>query len=144
MPHSISKIWIHAVWATKERMPLLHGPIENLVYSFMRDEFEKLDSPSRIINGMPDHVHCLFSLSRKKSISEIIKQIKGSSSYFINHHDLLTENFAWQTGYAAFSVSESMLQKTTYYIQYQKKQHAFKTFQEEYDEFVELKGIRNQ
>jgi putative transposase len=54
---------------------------------------------------MPDHIHALFLLNPQKSISEVIKQIKGSSSHFVNHQNLIDEKFAWQTGYAAYSVS---------------------------------------
>jgi len=69
---------------------------------------------------MPDHIHCLFLLNPQKSISEVIKQIKGSSSHYVNQTNLISQKFAWQTGYAAYSVSESVLEKTFSYIQNQK------------------------
>ena len=107
----------------------------------MRKEFEELGCPVRIINGMPDHVHCLFLQNPKKSIAEIIKQVKGSTSHFINQNELMEERFSWQTGYACFSVSQSVVDRTFKYIQNQKKHHAKKTFQEEYDAFLELHGL---
>ena len=109
MPHSFIKIWIHAIWATKERQPLIHKSVENTIYQFISEELRALGCPVRIINGMPDHIHCLFLLSREKSIAEVIKQIKGSSSHYINQANLISEKFSWQTGYAAFSVSESIV-----------------------------------
>src|SRR4051812_43847737 len=108
MPHSYNKIWIHAIWSTKERIPLIHHGIEQKLYQFLSDQLRELGCPVRIINGMPDHIHCLFLLSPQKSIADVIKQIKGSSSHYINQGNLIKEKFAWQTGYAAYSVSESV------------------------------------
>ena len=126
MPHSFSKIWIHAIWATKERVPLIAPKIEQHVYNFMRSQFVESGCPVRLINGMPDHVHCLFLLNSQKAIADIVKQVKGSTSHFINEQDLLKEKFAWQTGYAAYSVSESVLEKVFEYIKNQKQHHAKK------------------
>ena len=86
MPHSFNKIWIHAVWSTKERLPLIKPEIEKILYVFVGNQFRESGCPVRIINGMPDHIHCLFLQNPQKSVSEIIKQIKGSSSHYINEH----------------------------------------------------------
>lgn len=138
MSHSYNKILIHAIWSTKERMPLIVPNIENQVYAFMKKEFEGTDCRVLIINGMPDHVHCLFFLNPNKSIAEVIKQVKGSSSHYINENELLTEKFSWQTGYAAYSVSESVTGKVFDYINHLKQHHTKKTFQQEYDEIIQL------
>jgi len=138
MPHSYNKIWIHAVWATKHRSPFIQFNIEREIHDYMRAQLREMGCPVRIINGMPDHVHCLFLLNPQKSISEVVKQIKGSSSHFINQKDLTSEKFAWQTGYAAFSVSESGVENVFKYIQNQKRHHLKKTFEEEYNEFLRL------
>jgi putative transposase len=136
MPHSFNKIWIHAIWSTKERLPLIHPMVESKVYQFIAEQFREQGCPVRIINGMPDHVHCLFLLSPQKSIAEIVKQIKGSSSHYINQNNLISEKFAWQTGYATYSVSESVVDKVFQYIKKQKQHHTKKTFQQEYDGFL--------
>lgn len=141
MPHSFNKIWIHAVWATKERTPLISPKIENRIYEFMKREFTEIGCPVKIINGMPDHVHCLFLLNAQKSIAEVIKQIKGSTSHFINEQNLIKEKFAWQTGYAAYSISESATNKVFQYIRNQKQHHSKKPFQQEFDEFLKLYGF---
>ena len=101
MPHSYNKIWIHAIWATKERIPIIHSNIEYKIHQFISEQLRAQGCLVRIINGMPDHIHCLFLLSPQKSIAEVIKQIKGSSSHYINQNDLTSKKFAWQTGYAA-------------------------------------------
>lgn len=144
MPHSFNKIWIHAVWSTKERASLIVPEIEQQVHNFMRKQFVELGCPVRIINGMPDHVHCLFLLNPQKAITDVIKQIKGSTSHFINEQDLIHDKFAWQTGYASYSVSESVLEKVFDYIRNQKQHHTKKTFQQEYDEFIKLIGNENE
>ncbi|MEX1002847.1 MAG: IS200/IS605 family transposase [Crocinitomicaceae bacterium] len=141
MPHSFNKIWIHAIWATKERKPLISGAIEKKVYDFVSAQLREQGCPVRIINGMPDHIHCLFLLSPQKSIAEVIKQIKGSSSHYINQNNLIEKKFAWQTGYAAYSVSESVVEKVFLYINNQKQHHQKKNFAQEHDEFLKLYSL---
>jgi REP element-mobilizing transposase RayT len=116
MPNSYNKIWIHAIWATKFRNELIDFSIEKQVYNYIREELIELGCPVRIINGMPDHVHALFLLNPQKAITDVIKQVKGSSSHSINGENLILEKFAWQTGFAAFSVSESQLETVYNYI----------------------------
>lgn len=144
MPHSFNKIWIHAIWSTKERLSLIHPTVETKIHQFIAQQLREQGCPVRIINGMPDHIHCLFLLSPQKSIAEVIKQIKGSSSHFVNQNNLIAEKFAWQTGYAAYSVSESIVDKVFQYIQNQKQHHAKKTFQQEYDDFIKLYNLSNE
>jgi len=144
MSHSYNKIWIHAIWSTKERMPLLHQAVEQKLYQFISDQLRELGCPVRIINGMPDHIHCLFLLNPQKSIAEIIKQIKGSSSHYINQENIVPDKFAWQTGYASYSVSESVVDKVYQYIINQKNHHQKKTFQNEFDEFIKLHELESK
>jgi len=141
MPHSFNKIWIHAIWATKNRAHLIHADIEKGVFGYMAEQFNEEGCPVRIVNGMPDHVHCLFLLNLQKSIAEIVKHIKGSSSHFVNQNNFLDEKFSWQTGYAAYSVSESTVGKVFQYIQKQKEHHQKRLFAQEYDDFLKLYGF---
>ena len=141
MSHSFNKIWIHSIWATKERNPLINQSIEKKVHQFISEQLREHGCPVRIINGMPDHIHCLYLLNPQKSITEVIKQIKGSSSHFINQNNLTLEKFSWQTGYASYSVSESVIEKVYQYIKNQKQHHQKKSFQQEYDDFLKLYGL---
>lgn len=84
---------------------------------------------------------CLFLLNPQKSISDVIKQVKGSSYHYVNQQNLITDKFAWQTGYAAYSVSESIVEKVFQYIQNQKNHHQKLSFQEEYEEFLKINGL---
>lgn len=144
MSHSFSKIWVHAIWSTKERASLIKPKIEPLLHDYMSEQFRELGCFIKIINGMPDHIHCLFILNREKSIAEVIKQKKDSSSHYINQNDLINEKSAWQTGYAAYSVSESPLDKVFRYIQNQKIHHQKKTFEGEYNELLKIHGFETR
>jgi len=144
MSQSFTKLWIHVIWATKNRQELIDYSIDKKLYDFIHEELIHLGCPVRIINGMPDHVHVLFLQNPQKTISDIVKQIKGSSSHFINRGEFILEKFAWQTGYAAFSVSESQLDIVYHYIKNQKKHHLKKNGQDEFDEFVKLHGLGNK
>jgi putative transposase len=141
MPHSFHRIWIHAIWATKEREPLINTSIESRVFGFMEEQFREMRCPVRIINGMEDHVHCLFLLNAQKSIAEVIKQVKGSSSHWMNELRLTEQIFSWQTGYAAYSVSESVMETVFQYIKNQKKHHQRRSFEAELDGLNQLHSL---
>ncbi len=144
MPHSFNKIWIHTIGSTKNRIPLINSSVEKRIHHFISEQLREHGWPVRVINGMPEHIHCLFLLNPQKSIAEIIKQIKGSSSHFINQNNLIKEKFAWQTGYAAYSVSESVVDKVFEYIKSQKQHHRKKSTQQEYEEFLKLYGFESK
>lgn len=141
MPHSFVKIWIHAVFGTKYRENLIVPTVKKQVHQIIVDEINGLDCSLLAINGMPDHVHILFLMNAQKSIADIMKQIKGGSSFQINQQELIKGKFAWQVGYGAFSVSESGIEKVKDYIKNQEAHHRKLSFQEEYGCFLELHGF---
>ena len=126
MPTATNRILVHLVWTTKYREPFIHVEIEETIYSFLKDQLEKMGCRVIIINGMPDHVHALFYLNATKSISEVAKQIKGSSSFFINEYQLCKSHFKWGRGYAVFPVSKNRKEQLIFYIRNQKAHHAKK------------------
>ena len=123
MSNSFYNVWIHAVFATKDRQPIITLDLEEHLYPFLYDEFRLLGCKLKIVNGLSDHIHCLFMLDAKKSYAEVMKQIKGSSSHYINEHNFIFEKFAWQKGYAAFSVSDFAVEPVDEYIKKQKMKH---------------------
>jgi putative transposase len=141
MAHSLSKIWIHAIWTTKERLPLIKTDVEKELHREMKNAFKEKECHIKIINGMEDHVHCLFILNKKISLADVIKHVKGGSSHHVNLHDLINDKFAWQTGYAAYSVSESIVDSVYEYIKNQKKHHVGRTFEDEFLEFCKIFGF---
>jgi putative transposase len=144
MSHSFNKIWVHIIWSTKDRLPLIDTKIEKQLYELIKNQFIEMGCPVKNINGMPEHIHCLIRLNPQKSIADIVKQVKGSTSHFINEQNLISNKFSWQTGYAAFSISESGLNKVDEYIKNQKQHHKKKIFKQEYDEFLKLYGFDNE
>lgn len=116
--------------------------MEQKLFDFLKIELKKMGCLVSIVNGMPDHVHCLFGINPQKSITEIIKQIKGSSSHFVNSNNLINEKFIWQRGFGVFGVSHSAVDNVYYFIQNQKQHHQKQTFETEYIKFMELHGFQ--
>lgn len=143
MSKSYSKIWVHAVWSTKNRMPLIEPRMEQKLFVFLREELKKMGCMVSIVNGMPNHVHCLFGINPQKSITDIIKQIKGSSSHFVNSSNLISVKFSWQRGFGVFGVSHSAVDNVYRYIRNQKQHHQKRSFEKEYIKFMELHGFED-
>lgn len=141
MSHSSVKLWVHAVFSTKNRELLISFDIEKKVYNILTHELIEQSCPVEIINGMPEHVHIMFLLDPRKSLSDVMKQIKGASSHEINDKSIIQAKFGWQTGYAASSVSESQVARVKAYIQNQKEHHKKITFQQEYEQFLKVHGL---
>jgi putative transposase len=123
MSHSLCAVWVHAIWHTKDNQPFITPEIEDQLYEHMYRLFIEIKCPAKIINGISDHVHCLFSLNRNLAVAQAIKKIKGNSTHWINETKLTSEYFSWQVGYSSFSVSESNLNIVKEYIKNQKKHH---------------------
>jgi putative transposase len=144
MSHSYTKLWLHVVFSTKYRAVLIHPSVEAKVYGYLHQQLTEQGCIVKIINGMPDHFHLLFLQNPKLSIADMIKQIKGSTSHWINQQEIIKEKFAWQMGYGAFSVSESQVDKVFHYIVTQKEHHSSKGFSQEYDEFLLAHGLKKE
>jgi putative transposase len=144
MSHSLNKIWLHVIFSTKDRYPLIKPTTELLIYNHIKEQLIECGCFVRIINGMPDHLHLFYLQNHKMAVSDTIKQIKGNTGHWINEQGLMPEKFAWQTGYAAYSVSESQLEKVHKYIANQKQHHQHKSFQQEYEEFILAHGLTGE
>jgi hypothetical protein len=90
---------------------------------------------------MPDHIHILFGLRPSQSLSELLQDIKGSSSKWINERKFVKGKFSWQEGFGAFSYSKSEISKISHYIDSQRIHHSSKTFSEEYIEMLNEFGV---
>jgi REP element-mobilizing transposase RayT len=141
MSHSFTNIWIHAICGTKYREPIILPEFEERIHSHIKSELKKIECPARIVNGTEDHVHALYKQNPKISIIDVIKQIKGNTSHWINEIDSYKLKFAWQTGYGAFSVSESQIAIVEAYIINQKEHHKKQSFKEEYEFFLKMHGF---
>jgi REP element-mobilizing transposase RayT len=137
------KVFIHFVWSTKNREPILNTKkLRKNVWQHIRENAKQKEIFIDFINGYAEHCHCLISLGIDQTIQKIMQLIKGESAYWINKNQLTESKFEWQDEYFAVSVSESMLDKVRDYIKNQEEHHHRETFQEEYDEFIEKYGFK--
>ncbi len=138
---SYVKIWIHAVWAVKNRKTLLSSEIRNSVFEHIHKNALHKEILMEIIGGHNNHVHCLFRLRNNQTIEKVMQLIKGESSYWFNKSKLSQLKLNWQKEYFAVSVSESHVNAVKNYIATQEEHHKKKTWDEECDEFIEKYGF---
>jgi putative transposase len=143
MSHTYCKVWIHLVWSTKDREPLLHKGIRQTVFDHIREKACAEGLQIDTIDGTQDHLHCLMSIEPKFSISEVVNKLKGESLHWINAGRLTKTHFAWQDGFAAFSVSESQVQKVRNYILNQEEHHRRSSFSSEVERFLKHHRIES-
>ncbi|MEA2104174.1 MAG: IS200/IS605 family transposase [Candidatus Cloacimonadota bacterium] len=141
MSHTYYKIWLHIVWSTKDRYPLISNVIQKKLYEHIHEISSEKDYHLSLINGIEDHVHCLFSLNPKYAISKIVNNIKGESSHWVNEQQFIKTRFAWQRGFAAFSVSESNVGIIKKYIRNQKEHHKKQSFTEEWNLLLQKHNV---
>lgn len=130
-------VWIHAVWSTYNRRPLLVSDIRKSVFSHIKENAESKNIYVDRANGYHDHVHVIFSLPGDSSISKVVQLLKGESSYWINRQGISKQKFEWQSDYYAASVSEPHLRTLQSYVDRQEEHHATVTFMEEYTKLIQ-------
>src|SRR5271163_158704 len=107
MPQSLAKVYVHTIFSTKNREPLLHDDWRDELFRVIGGTANNLGCQSLIVGGVADHVHILFQLGRTIAIADAIGKLKSTSSLWINQQNLVVGQFQWQAGYAVFSVSQS-------------------------------------
>lgn len=105
---SYVKIWVHLVFATKNREPLLTKNIRSKIYNHIVENCIEKSIFLQTINVHIDYLHCLISLGKDQSIAKVAQLIKGESSFWINKNQLIEERFIWQDDYFAVSVSDQI------------------------------------
>lgn len=120
---SFVKIWIHAVWAVKNRKPVLNQDIRKSVFEHIHKNALEKEIFMDTVGGHHNHIHCLFRLKNSQSIDNIMQLIKGESSFWFNHSELSGLKLNWQKEYFAVSVSESNVAKVRNYILNQDEHH---------------------
>ena len=111
MPQSLAKIYIHLVFSTKNREPLLNDAVRSDLHAYMGGILRDLHSSAIEINSESDHAHVLFLLSRTHALSDVVGQLKRGSSGWLKTMGHAFAGFHWQNGYGAFSVSQSSIAK---------------------------------
>jgi len=137
------KVYIHFVWSTKNRMPLLETKeIRDKVWFHVKENAKKKGVFIDFVNGHSQHCHCLVSLGIDQNISKIMQLIKGESSFWINKAGITKDKFEWQDEYYGVSVSESMIEKVRNYIKNQEIHHRSKSYEDEIDELISKHGFQ--
>lgn len=139
---SFVKIWIHAVWAVKNRKPILSQDIRRIVFEHIHENALEKEIFMDTVGGHHNHVHCLFRLKNSQSIDHIMQLIKGESSFWFNKSELSGLKLNWQKEYFAVSVSESNVANVRNYILNQEEHHKKKTWEDEYNEFITKYGFQ--
>ena len=116
-------LYLHLVWATRDRNPLIMPRYEKAIYQCIVNQVKKQGCDVIAINGVCDHIHLLIKYSSTATIAKIVKQAKGVSSRFINKYLDVDDFFRWQMGYEAFAVSRWDLPIIVNYVRKQKKHH---------------------
>ena len=131
MPQSLSAVYIHLVFSTKERQPFLRGEdIRQALHSQIGEISKRLDCPPIVTGGIADHIHLLARFGRTITQAEWVKEVKRVSNLWLKKEHLISE-FEWQGGYADFSVSPSSLERVKQYIINQQHHHRKMSFQDE-------------
>ena len=123
MPSPCTELYVHLVWATWERLPLVTPEIEPRLFRALAAKCMELQAQCIAVGSMPDHVHVLVRFRPTTAVSDLVGQLKGSSSHLVNHELLPDGSFRWQAAYGAFSVSPAGLRRATQYILNQKLHH---------------------
>src|SRR6516162_8954241 len=131
MPQSLAKLYVHVIFSTKQREPLLADGWREKLFRVLGGAANNLGCQSLIVGGMADHVHMLFQVDRKIAVADAISKIKSTSSLWIRQTQPELAEFHWQSGYAAFSVSQSSVEAVRAYIRDQAKHHRKQSFQDE-------------
>ncbi len=141
MAQSLSKLYIHIVFHTKNNRCLIRQQEKNDLYAYMGSIIKDNQSIPILINGVDDHVHILCVMSKNIAFAKLVEEIKRHSSRWIKTLDPYYSNFSWQGGYGGFSVSPSLHDKTKRYIENQESHHKRMSFREEYLMFLKEYGI---
>jgi len=132
MPQSLSVVYLHLVFSTKDRRPLLRDEnIRTQCHAYLGEVSKRLDCPSLLVGGVEDHVHMVARFGRTITQAEWVKELKRVSNQWLKEQGSDFADFEWQGGYADFSVSQSNLEQVKAYIARQKEHHRKMTFQEE-------------
>ena len=138
MANTYTQIYIHYVFAVQNRIGLIQNRWRDELYKYMTGTITNKGHKLLQIGGMPDHIHALVSMSPKQAPSDLMADVKRSSSLWINDKRLVMGKFSWQEGYGAFSYGKSQISDIANYVENQERHHKKQTFMEEYLEFLKL------
>ncbi len=131
MSNSLVIVWIHLVWSTKDRQPMIRKFFKAQLNTFIKEEALRKGIHVDTVNGVEDHIHVLVKLKSTQNIAEVTNWLKGRSSKWINDNFYREGEFKWQKGYGAFSVGRSDIDQLRKYIYNQEQHHSKLSYEDE-------------
>jgi putative transposase len=141
LAHTYTNILIHALFSTKDRRPWLNPEVKAELFPYLGGAINHLGGQSLLVNGPANHVHILFVQPASISLADLMEKVKANSSGWVKKRWPNCKGFAWQIGYAAFSVSKSQTQRVKQYVENQEEHHRRISFQEELVALLQKQGI---
>jgi putative transposase len=141
MPSTFVSLNYHIVFSTTDRVPLIANSWESRLHEYLGGTIKGLGGVSLQVGGIEDHVHLLVGLKPTHCLSDILRELKRTSSIWV-HTEIGETRFAWQTGYAAFTVSPSACRNVRGYIKNQREHHRQRGFREELVDMLQRAGIQ--
>ena len=141
MANTYCQIYVHFVFAVQNRMGLIKKEWKDDLYKYITGTISNKGHKLLAIGGVSDHIHILVSMSPTQSISDLMADVKRSSSLWINERKLVPGKFSWQSGYGAFTYNKQQISNVANYIEKQEEHHKVKKFREEYEDLLKDFGI---
>jgi len=132
MSHSYTNLLYHIIFSTKDRRPLITPDYEVRLYDYIGGTIRELEGVSLALNGTEDHLHLLAKLRPDRALSDVLRKLKANASGWMHRVFPRLENFTWQQGYGAFTVSQSNVKEVQRYIARQKLHHQKVSFRDEF------------
>ena len=141
MGDSYTNLLYHIVFSTKDRRPLLTADCEVRLYDYIGGTIRDLGGICLALNGTEDHLHLLAKLRPDAALSDVLRRLKANASGWMHRVFPRLEDFTWQRGYAAFTVSHSHVRRVSHYIARQKTHHQKTSFRDEFIQFLKAHEI---
>jgi len=141
MPQTLTNVLVHVIFSTQHRAPSIVEEIQPHLFAYIGGILKQTGCQPIIVGGHDDHVHLLFVLAKDKGLSETMRVVKSNSSKWVKEAFPGSLNFAWQAGYAGYSVGYSDVNRVRLYIERQKVHHAVTSFQDELRAICRKEGI---
>ncbi len=141
MSSSYTNLLYHIVFSTKDRQPLIAADYQERLYEYIGGTIRGLGGNALAINSTEDHVHVLARLRPDKALSDVLRDLKANASGWMHDVFPALQDFSWQRGYGAFTLSQTNLNAVQNYIARQKEHHQTKSFRDEFIEFLQASGL---
>jgi REP element-mobilizing transposase RayT len=136
MANTYTQLYIQFVFAVQDRISLIGNSWKDELYKYITGIVQNNKHKLIAINGTENHIHIFIGYKPHQLIPDLLQDIKGNSSGWINKKEFVKGKFKWQEGYGAFSYSHSHIDRVVKYIHNQEQHHKKNTFKEEYTELL--------